>query len=70
MKNYIAKDSANKLRGVQNQLNSEIAKLKKLSTRIYDILKDIEIAVQEEETDDDLEEFDLVAEANEDGREV
>ena len=63
MKNYIARDTSSKLQSLARQVNDEIARLKKLSSRLYDLSRDIDIAISEEETDE-LEELDLNADDN------
>ena len=52
MYNYIARDTANKLMSLSRQVNEEIARMKKLSTRLYDLSRDIDIAISSEEEED------------------
>lgn len=51
---FVMKETCKKLDSLMSQINSEVGKLQKISTRLYELRRDIECALPDESEDEDL----------------
>lgn len=51
---FVMKETCKKLDSLMSQINNEVGKLQKISTRLYELRRDIECALPDEAEDEDL----------------
>lgn len=51
---FVMKETCKKLDSLMSQINSEVGKLQKISTRLYELRRDIECVLPDEAEDEDL----------------